>query len=350
MAFGLKINELTIEHRNTFCLNNISLGLNRGEIGCLVGESGCGKTTLLRCISGFIPVTHGTISIQDKIVSTSSIHIPPEQRQVGMVFQDFALFPHLTVKKNISFGIQHLPATQQQERLSNMLDLIGLKRYAQRYPHELSGGQQQRVALARSLAPKPKLLLLDEPFSSLDSSLRLKITQSVRQLIKEQETTTLMVSHDQNEALAMADMLGVISDGKLLQWNTPYNVYHEPVSYEVATLIGMSSTLSGKVKDGNHISTILGDAYVDECPTKFKPGDPVYILIRPDDIIHNDDSDLKGTIVEKQFRGAEFLYRLKLDNDESVFCFAPSHHNHSIGESIGIDADIEHTVIFSRGG
>lgn len=349
MEHTLEINALTLKRRDAYALDQISLSLKSGEIGCLVGASGCGKTTLLRCISGFTTLTSGAIAIEGATVSSVSTHLPPEQREVGMVFQDFALFPHLTVVENISFGIRQLAATEKQERLEALLELTGLGSYRKRYPHELSGGQQQRVALARSLATNPKLLLLDEPFSNLDSAHRLRLTQSVRQLLKERNTTTLMVTHDQNEALAMADMLGVINDGKLLQWDSPYKVYHEPASYEVATLIGMSSTLSGEIKDTHRVTTILGDSYIETCPPQFNIGDPVYVLIRPDDIIHDDDSDLKAMIVRKQFRGAEFLYQLKFDNNESVYCFAPSHHNHRLGESIGIVADIEHTIIFSRG-
>ena len=348
MSYALDIASVTLEHDGEQTLNNISLQLQQGDIACLLGPSGCGKTSLLRCICGFTQITQGAILIDNFAVSTPSIHLPPEQRSIGMVFQDLALFPHLNVRENISFGIQHLPAVKRHKRLNDMLELTSLGNYCNRYPHELSGGQQQRVALARSLAPKPKLLLLDEPFSSLDHSLRLKLAHNVRQLIKEQNTTTLMVTHDQTEALAIADMLGVLNEGQLLQWNTPYNVYHEPASYEVANFIGMSTTLSGCILDGNRIRTALGVTAIKNGLDSLKPGDSVSLLIRPDDIIHNDDSKLHAVILEKQFRGAEFLYQLQLDNGEMVFCFAPSHHDHSIGESIGIVADIEHSVIFSQ--
>ena len=212
----LTIKGLSIAYGKNVVVKDVSLQLSKGEIGCFLGPSGCGKTTLLRAIAGFEPVKQGEILINDSVVSNRESHLAPEKRSIGMVFQDFALFPHLTIADNIGFGIRHLKRSrraEQKNRIRELLALVGLEAIKHRYPHELSGGQQQRVALARALAPKPHLLLLDEPFSSMDIELRAELAEEVRQILKQQEITSILVSHDQNEAFAMADHIGVLRDG-----------------------------------------------------------------------------------------------------------------------------------------
>ncbi len=342
----LTINNVVLTRRKKRVIDHVSFALQQGQIGCLLGPSGSGKTSLLRCIAGFYRPDEGTISIDSTVVSAPKIHYAPEQRKIGMVFQEYSLFPHLTVTENIAFGISKLPSTVRHKRINEMLQLIGLENCRDRYPHELSGGQQQRVALARSLAPDPMLLLLDEPFSNLDAELRLQLARDVRRLIKKQNTTALLITHNQDEALAVSDMLGVIDSGRLLQWNRAYQIYHEPESLRVATFVGMGSMLKGEITENSYVATALGNFRVSTNSNQHAPGQNVKVLIRPDDIIHNDKSELQAVIIEKQFRGAEFLYRLKLANEELIYCFAPSHHNHKIGEAIGIVVDVEHVIIF----
>ena len=205
-------------------VQNVTLGLRAGDIGVLIGPSGCGKTTLLRAVAGLEPVSSGSIRLSGQTVSDATTHLPAEQRRIGMVFQDYALFPHMDVERNLAFGIQHLPAAQRKQRVREVLDLVGLAGAEKRFPHELSGGQQQRVALARALAPSPQLLLLDEPFSNLDVDLRERLAHEVREILKAAGATALFVTHDQLEAFAIGDMIGVMHEGLLHQWDDAYTL------------------------------------------------------------------------------------------------------------------------------
>ena len=218
-------------------VDDLSLSLCTGDIGCLLGASGCGKTTVLRAIAGFEPVRQGSIALDDTLLSSATEHLAPERRRVGMMFQDYALFPHLTVAGNVGFGLRRKASAARTQRVAEMLELVGLAASADNYPHELSGGQQQRVALARALAPAPDLLLLDEPFSNLDIDTRERLAFEVRDILKQTGHTALLVTHNQAEAFAIADRIGVMQAGKLAQWDTPYNVHHHPASPMVAEFI-----------------------------------------------------------------------------------------------------------------
>ncbi|MDZ7642672.1 MAG: ABC transporter ATP-binding protein [Desulfurivibrio sp.] len=240
-------------------VKGVSLGLAGGTIGCLLGPSGCGKTTLLRAIAGFEPVVSGEIRLGGRRVAGSGVMVPPEKRRVGMVFQDLALFPHLSNADNIAFGLRHLDTRQRRRRVAELLALINLEESGTLYPHQLSGGQQQRVALARAMAPRPELLLLDEPFSSLDMEIREKLAREVARLLKQEELTALLVTHDQFEAFAMADEIGVLREGELVQWDSAYNLYHRPHNPFVADFIGEGVLLPGVVKEGGVVATGLGD-------------------------------------------------------------------------------------------
>ncbi|HET7061917.1 MAG TPA: ABC transporter ATP-binding protein, partial [Nitrosospira sp.] len=239
-------------------VKNLSLALKKGQIGCLLGPSGCGKTTVLRCIAGFERITGGEIMLKGAAVSRANLYLPPEQRHIGMVFQDYALFPHLTVAGNIGFGLQRLSRNEREARISEMLDTVGMVEASRKYPHELSGGQQQRVALARALAPRPDLLLLDEPFSNLDVSLRERLSLEVRDILKSQNATAILVTHDQDEAFAMADEIGVMHDGEIQQWDTAFNLYHQPANRFVADFIGQGVFLPGKMLDPHNVEIELG--------------------------------------------------------------------------------------------
>ena len=211
-------------------VNDLDLSLGQGQIGCLLGESGCGKTTVLRAIAGFEPLRAGRILLDGTVISTPDMQVAPESRRVGMMFQDYALFPHLTVAQNVAFGLRRLDRAARARRVEEMLELVGLNHAAASYPHEISGGQQQRVALARALAPSPELLLLDEPFSNLDVDTRERLAFEVRDILKTTGHTAILVTHNQAEAFAIADRIGVMSKGSIAQWDTPYNLHHHPAS------------------------------------------------------------------------------------------------------------------------
>lgn len=211
-------------------VRDLSLSLPAGQIGCLLGASGCGKTTVLRAIAGFEPLRGGQISLGDRVLSSATSQVVPEQRNVGMMFQDYALFPHLTVAQNVAFGLRRQPRAEQNRRVTEMLELVGLAHVAQNYPHEISGGQQQRVALARALAPSPELLLLDEPFSNLDVDTRERLAFEVREILTATGHTAILVTHNQAEAFAIADRIGIMSEGRIMQWDSPYNLHHAPAS------------------------------------------------------------------------------------------------------------------------
>lgn len=248
----LRIDNLCISFDHKPILTDISFHLKSGQIACLLGASGCGKTTLLRCIAGFETPDSGEIYIQDKPLYAKNIHLPAHKRQIGMVFQDYALFPHLTVADNIAFGLSAMDKTAKSERVAEMLELIGMSEYANYYPHELSGGQQQRVALVRALAPRPSLILLDEPFSNLDVELRTNLSKEVRRLLISQNVSAILVTHDQAEAFAMADVVGLITHGRLQQWGTPDALYHQPVNESVARFIGEGVLIDAtKVTESN---------------------------------------------------------------------------------------------------
>ncbi|MES2887782.1 MAG: ABC transporter ATP-binding protein [Pseudomonadota bacterium] len=342
------VSDLHVQYpgRRQAAVAGVSLHLQPGEMGVLIGPSGCGKTTLLRAIAGLERVQAGEIRIQAHTVSSASVHVPPEQRRIGMVFQDYALFPHMTVARNVAFGLHTWEGAQKTARVNQVLAWVGLDGSAGRYPHELSGGQQQRVALARALAPQPQLLLLDEPFSNLDVDLRERLAKEVREILKQAQTTALFVTHDQMEAFALGDVIGVMSQGRLEQWADAYALYHQPATRFVADFIGHGVFLEGHVGPagvGQTVRTALGTLPL---PTAM-PAGGCDVLFRADDIVHDDDAPLKAAIVEKTFRGSEFLYTLQLASGETVLAHVPSHHDHQVGERIGIRAELDHVVTFA---
>jgi len=353
-AAWLQLDDITLAYGKKVVVSALKLALPRGAIGCLLGPSGCGKTTVLRAIAGFEPVAAGAVRLDGHTLSRRDLHVAPEHRRVGMVFQDQALFPHLTVADNVGFGLGGTP--DASTRVGRMLDTVGLSHLALRYPHELSGGQQQRVALARALAPAPRLLLLDEPFSSLDVELREHLGAEVRTLLKTSGITALLVTHDQHEAFAIADEIGVMREGRIQQWDSAYNLYHQPANRFVADFVGQGAFLPGVVIDDKHVQMELGvlesrqavrcTQHGDVCPS----GCEVDVLLRPDDVVHDDASDVTAQVLGKAFRGAEFLYTLALPSGAKVLSLVPSHHNHAIGERIGIRLELDHVVAYKRDG
>ena len=324
-------------------VRDVSCQVESGQIACLLGPSGCGKTTLLRCIAGFEPVSGGEIRLDGACVSRPGFCLAPEQRRIGMVFQDYALFPHLTVAQNVAFGLHQASAAERAKRVAHLLELVGLGPQRDKHPHELSGGQQQRVALARALAPRPRLVLLDEPFSNLDTDLRERLSLEVREILKREGATAVLVTHDQHEAFAMADVIGVVAEGRIQQWDSAYNLYHRPANRFVANFIGQGVLLPGRVTQGHEVEIALGRLPL---AAPLDQADAVDVLLRPDDVVHDDASPLRARVLHKAFRGAEILYTLELAGGERVLALVPSHHDHALGEAIGIRLDLDHVVAF----
>lgn len=347
MNIQLEVSKVSIAYGEKPVVNDVSFQLATGDIGCLLGPSGCGKTSLLRAIAGFEPVTSGAIRLGGHMVSSSELMAPPEERRVGMVFQDFALYPHLSVEKNIAFGLRGWSSTERKKRVESLFELVGLQGEGRRYPHQLSGGQQQRVALIRAMAPRPNILLMDEPFSGMDADLREQLAREVREILKRDGITAILVTHDQMEAFAMADIIGVLGEGRLRQWDSGYNLYHQPADRFVADFIGQGAMIRGQVMDDGRISTSLG--IIEDRENILTVNGNIELLIRPDDVVHDDDSPLQLEVVSRAFRGAEYLYTLGLEDGSQVLCMVQSHHDHAIGEKIGVRLDVDHLVVMSNG-
>lgn len=347
MTTLLEITNIECRYRDLSVVQNLTMHTNKDSLVCLLGPSGCGKTTALRAIAGLEPITHGEIKLRDQIVSKPGFTLPPEKRQLAMVFQDYALFPHLDVNSNVTFGIRNATKSEHKKIAEEMLDLVGLPNKGRCYPHELSGGQQQRVALARALSVKPDLILLDEPFSNLDIDLRERLSIEVRDILKQQGVSGILVTHDQNEAFAICDQIGVMNQGQIEQWDTPFNLYHDPINRFVADFIGQGAFLSGTLISPDTVETEIGTIKGDRAYTLPK-NSRVDLLVRPDDIVPDPNSALKAEVVQKAFKGAEILYTLKLTSGTKIYSLAPSHQNFEIGEVIGFTPMLEHLVTFEQ--
>ena len=342
----LQVKEIECRYRNQTVINRLSLHVNRGSLVCLLGSSGCGKTTVLRAIAGFEPVYHGKITMEDTLLSKPGFREPPERRKLNMVFQDYALFPHMNIFQNVSFGLRDKSSPIKKQIVERLLNLVGMAGFEKRFPHELSGGQQQRVALARALAPQPEIILMDEPFSNLDVELRERLSVEIKDILKKEGITGILVTHHQDEAFALSDQIGVMHEGKILQWDTPSNIYHEPANRFVADFIGQGVFLNGTMLEPDCLETEFGMLKGDRA-YKWSKGDRVELLIRPDDVVYDPDSSLKGEIVNKAFKGAEILYTLNLPTGSKVLSLFSSHHDHAIGEKVGITLNMPHVVAFA---
>ncbi len=345
VSYVLELQQIQCKFGDRLVVDRLSMAVSPGSLVCLLGPSGCGKTTALRAIAGFQPVSAGEVRINAEVVSRPGYTLAPEKRRLGMVFQDNALFPHQRVAENIAAGLRHQPREPAQTIVDSLTERVGLGGLAGRYPHELSGGQQQRVALARALAPQPALLLMDEPFSNLDLELRERLGQEVRELLKEQGTTCVLVTHDQHDAFALGDKVGVLADGRILQWDTPYNLYHEPNSRFVADFIGEGVFLPGTLLAPDAVHTELGTIRGNRA-YGWGEGSAVDVLIRPDDIVPGDSNDSSAVVVRKAFKGAETLYDLRLPAGRHVLSLFPSHVDHAVGERVHIRLQADHLVAF----
>jgi len=323
-------------------VDGLSLTVAEGEIIALLGPSGCGKTTTLRLIAGFEAPDAGTVAIRGALMAGPGRMVAPEDRGVGIVFQDYALFPHLTVADNVAFGLQRLARPPRRERVAKILDTVGLADLARRYPHELSGGQQQRVAVARALAPSPALMLLDEPFSNLDADLRAQMRDEVERVLRATGTTAIFVTHDQEEAFTLADRVGVLNRGRIEQIASPEDMYHRPATRFVAEFVGAADFLSGEVTHGGIVTEIGVFANVD----RLQPGERVQVMVRPDDITFVPQPDGAGIITRRYFRGSETLYCIRLPSGDRVHSSQPSSASFSTGMRVRAEAHSLHTVAF----
>ena len=345
----LTIEALTLGYGGKVVVADAAFVLEDGQIGSLLGPSGCGKSTLLRGIAGFERPMTGAVTVDGRTLSTPGSWVEPEDRRIGMVFQDVALFPHLDVGRNISFGLRGAGRTAQRRRVKELLELFGLEGYEDRMPHSLSGGEQQRIAVARAMAPKPKLLLMDEAFSSLDAELRQTLVPEVRRILKRENMSALLVTHDHEEAFAMADRVGVMNAGRILQWDEPYVLYHLPNSKFVAQFVGEGQLIEAVAIDGAKLQSVLGTHTVHP-GHDVAIGNSVEILVRPDDIVHDRASELTGRVVDISFRGSHYQYLTEMDNGERLWCIAESHSRFETGDRIELLPKLEHLVVFDEAG
>jgi iron(III) transport system ATP-binding protein len=341
----LQLKNIECRYQGRPVVQDLSMHVKKGSLVCLLGPSGCGKTTVLRAIAGLEDVTSGEILLSGKTVSSKGMTLPPEKRRIGMVFQEYALFPHLNVEDNVAFGLRNQSSNELREKVRRILKIVGMESVGQRFVHELSGGQQQRVALARALAPEPELILLDEPFSNLDIELRERLSLEVRDILKDQDITGILVTHDQHEAFAIGEHIGVMENGRILQWDTAYNLYHEPANRFIADFIGQGEFLAGKLLAPDVLETEAGIIKGNRA-FLWPEGTTVDVLLRPDDIIPDNNSELRAEIIDKAFKGAEIMYTLRLPTGGTVLSLFPSHSDHGIGEQVGIRIAADHLIAF----
>ncbi|MCB0014165.1 MAG: ABC transporter ATP-binding protein [Anaerolineales bacterium] len=334
--FTVTCHELNKAFAGQPVVRDLTLNVAAGEILAVLGPSGCGKTTMLRLIAGFEQLDGGRITIAGQQVAGDGRGQPPEKRRVGMVFQDYAIFPHLTVQQNVAFGL----GRGQAERANQMLDFVGLTGHGDKMPHELSGGQQQRVALARALAPQPAVLLMDEPFSNLDAALRLEVRAEVRNLLKQSNMTAIFVTHDQEEALFMGDRVAVMRAGRLEQVGPPEEVYHQPKTRFVAEFVGQTDFLVGRTV-ANGVSTVLGWL---EQPLGVPAGTEVEIAIRADDVVFNPDSAGSATNLARQFVGIAYVYHLRLANGQKLHSWQPHTRKYEPGTPVTVQLRNDHPL------
>ncbi|PSQ27290.1 ABC transporter ATP-binding protein [Halobacteriales archaeon SW_10_68_16] len=344
-ASVLELDGITREFGAETAVADLSLSVREGELLTLLGPSGCGKTTTLRLIAGLDRPTSGTVTIGGDVLAGNGHFVPPEDRDVGLVFQNFALFPHLDVAENIAFGLRG--TDHGEERVEELLELVGLTEHREKMPSQLSGGQQQRVALARSLAPEPAVLLLDEPFSNLDVRLRVEMREEVREILKAAGVTAVSVTHDQEEALSISDRVAIMSDGRLEQVGQPEVVFENPESRFVASFLGRASFLAGRVR-GDVVETQLGTLPTEAIngPVDAYDGAHIDVLVRPDDLaaVPTAEASADGHVINRQYNGPAFIYQVELRNGEAVRC----HHNHvetfEHGQPVAVDIVADHPL------
>ena len=331
-------------------LKDIDLSVKPKERIVIAGPSGSGKSTLIRCINRLEEHQRGKIVVDGVELTNNLEQIEAIRREVGMVFQHFNLFPHLTILENCILApmwVRKMPRKDAVDRAMYYLERVRIPEQANKYPGQLSGGQQQRVALARALAPKPLLLLMDEPFSNLDQELREHMGQEVSDMLKENDITCVMVTHDQNDAFALGDHVGVMADGAIVQWDTPYNLYHQPRTHFVADFIGNGIFLPGTVSGSARVATALGELESDEALDR-PVESPIEVLLRPDDVVHDPEGPIRATVRRRAFKGAEIMYTLRTTQGITLLALFPSHANYEIGDEVSVRLAVDHLVVFDR--
>ena len=351
----LEIKKATFVASEKNKIDNVSLTIKeKGEIVCLLGPSGVGKTTILRTIAGLQDLKSGEINLKGKTISSENFNLEPEKRNIAMCFQDNSLFPHFNVLENINIGAQRKNSSKFNYSDKDLIKILYLEDLQEKYPHQISSGEAQRVSLARSLLSKPDLLLLDEPFANIDTSLKEELQKKIKDILKEFNITTIIVTHDAYEAFFMGDKCGILLDQSLKQYDVPYNIHHEPNSLEVAKFLNRGVFINVKVDKSNCAVHSLKHDILGEIKGKlvnnFPEGANVKLLLQPEDLIHDDRSQLKLEVIDRKFRGTNFIYTLKTNSDLLIPVFVHSHHvhQHEVDEKFGIKRpiNIDHIVCF----
>ena len=344
MSSALSIKNLTCQYEAQTVLESLSLDVEQGQIVCLLGASGCGKTTLLKAIAGLLPLSSGQMLLNGITIDDGQHWLPPEARNIGMIFQDYALFPHLTVAENIAFGLKSETAAEKRNKVEQMLELVHLKGYASRYPHQLSGGQQQRVAIARSLAYKPDLLLLDEPFSNIDTQVRHELIHEIRKLFKEQGVTAIFVTHSREEAFAFADKMAVMNHGVIEQYGTASELYFEPSSQFVADFLGGGSYLSAKRISATEYETHLGIVEA-KAQQVIEVGGDCSLLLRPQQVQIESSEESGVQILEQHFMGDHCRYVIDVRGNRLL---ATASQPLNVGDCVAVNIETHGVLAFTR--
>ena len=347
----LEIKDVTFAASKIDKVHNVSFNIEKeGDIICLLGPSGIGKTTILRSIAGLTNIQSGEILLKNKILSSDTIHIEPEDRNISLSFQDNCLFPHYSIIRNIEFGAERNKKIKNNISVNEIIRFLNLESIKDKFPHEVSAGEAQRAALARSLITNPDLLLLDEPLSNVDQSFKEEIQVKLKKLLTDSKITTIIVTHDSYEAFYLGNKCGIILNGQLRQFDSPYNVYHYPNSIEVVNFLNRRILIPAKVTgedslENEDLGLIKGN-FVKTYPK----GSNVQLLLQPEDLHHDDHSSLKLEVVDRKFRGTNFVYSLKTPSNKIVPVFVHSHHihQHEMKEKFGIKKPIyiDHIVCF----
>ncbi|ABU72378.1 ABC transporter ATP-binding protein [Vibrio campbellii] len=343
MSCALSIKNLTCQYDDQTVLESLSLEVEQGQIVCLLGASGCGKTTLLKAIAGLLPLSSGQMSLNCLTIDDGENWLPPEQRNIGMIFQDYALFPHLTVAENIDFGLKNETTQQKLLKVEEMLGLVHLKGYGDRYPHQLSGGQQQRVAIARSLAYKPDLLLLDEPFSNIDTQVRHELIREIRKIFKEQGVTAIFVTHSREEAFAFADKMAVMNHGVIEQYGTASELYYQPSSKFVADFLGGGSYLAAKRISDSEFETHLGVVEAN-AQQEIQVDAECALLLRPQHVQIAADEESAVKVLEQHFMGDHCRYVIDVNGDRLL---ATSTQALNVGDSVTVKVETQGVLAFA---